>query len=139
MYSRSLASALVCLCGTLACASAGTPSTIRSMSYLRSVPSSDHYIFTEARLMAGESLLDVLRRTHPRFLQSRDITVSSPRLGEDIIGVYLNGTFAGGLEILSTIPAHLVLSVERIRSADAANRYARKHRGHALEVSLLQR
>ncbi len=109
------------------------------MSYLRAVPSADHYIFTEARLMAGESLHDVLRRTHPRFLQSRDVTATMPLLGEDIIGVYINGTFAGGLDVLSTIPAQHVLAVERVRSADAVNRYARRHRGHALEVSLLQR
>jgi hypothetical protein len=95
-------------------------------------------MFTETRFNAGETLHDVLRRTHPRFLISRDVSIYPAAMGEDVIGVYINGTYSGGLEALGSIPASHVLSVQRIKSVDAANRYARRHRSHALEVTLLK-
>lgn len=100
---------------------------------------SDQYQFGEARLVGGENLFDVLRRTRPTLLRIREIGFPLSNDASEMIGVYVDGHFAGGLDALRSIPADYVLSVKRLRGIDATNRYASRHREGILDVRLLRR
>ncbi len=104
---------------------------------LRSFSFNEQYVMGESRLVAGENLFDALRRSRPTLLRIRGISGTPTDFpGSDIIGVFINGTFAGGMETLRTIQAHEVASVRRLRGIDASNRYAGRFREGVLEIQL---
>ena len=80
----------------------------------------------------GETLYDVLRLRAPIYLRSR----AMPSQRADPIAIYINGNFSGSLEVLSLIPAHTVVSVDRISATDASIRFGAKHNSGALLVQL---
>ncbi|HUQ84523.1 MAG TPA: hypothetical protein VM076_25435 [Gemmatimonadaceae bacterium] len=87
---------------------------------------------------AGEMLSDALRRRAPIYLRSR-VNPSGELSGRmDPIAVYINGSFSGSLEVLSSIPAYEVFSVDRLAAADASIRFGPKHGSGALMVTLVR-
>ena len=57
---------------------------------------------------------------------------------DDQIGVYINGTYAGGVESLRQLFARDVYSVRRLSASETAVRYGRRHLNGVLEVKLLR-
>jgi hypothetical protein len=119
----------------LACSTA----TSTSSHFNRAQGRSDQYMIGESRVVAGESLFDLLRRTRPTLLTVRasQLATSSPLDGEDL-GVYVNGMYVGGLDAVRGLQAGSVYSVRRYRGIDSTNRFARHHRDGALEITLLR-
>jgi len=87
----------------------------------------------------GETLADVLRRRAPLYLRPRGMPSAEIPGRADPIAVYIDGSFSGGIEVLSMIPASTVFSVERISGVDATIRYGAKHNSGALLVKLVRR
>jgi hypothetical protein len=86
----------------------------------------------------GETLYDVLRRRAPLYLRPRGLPSAEIAGRADPIAVYINGSFSGSLDVLSTIPAYTVFSVDRISATDATVRYGAKHNSGALLVWLVR-
>ena len=87
---------------------------------------------------SGETLHDVLRRRAPLYLRPRG-NASSDAVGRsDPIMVYINGGFSGNVDVLSSIPAREVFSVDRITASDAMIRYGQRHNSGALLVTLVR-
>jgi hypothetical protein len=57
----------------------------------------------------------------------------------DPIAVYIDGSYSGGIDVLSAIPASTVFSVDRISAVDATIRYGGRHNSGALLVRLIRR
>jgi hypothetical protein len=87
----------------------------------------------------GETLHDVLRRRAPLYLRPRGTPSAQLPGSQDPIAVYINGTFSGGLDVLSTIPANNVFSVDRLSGVEATVRYGPRHNSGALMVTLVRR
>jgi hypothetical protein len=87
----------------------------------------------------GETLHDVLRRRAPLYLRARPNPSADLTGRADPIAVYINRSFSGSLEVLQSIPASEVFSVERISAVDAVSRYGSKHNSGALLVTLVRR
>jgi hypothetical protein len=88
---------------------------------------------------AGETLSDVLRRRAPLYLRPR-MNPSSELSGRaDPIAVYINNSYSGSLEVLTSIPAYDVFSVDRLTAAEAGMRYGPKHGSGALLINLVRR
>jgi hypothetical protein len=87
----------------------------------------------------GETLYDVLRRRAPIYLRARPNPGTELTGRADPISVYLDGNFAGSLEVLQSIPAHEVVSVNRISGVEAVTRYGTRHNSGALLVTLVRR
>lgn len=84
-------------------------------------------------------VFDVVARTWPRMF--RPEPRSAARLGAppgdsrgDVIGVYSQGTFIGGQEVLRTMLAREVLAVYRLSLSEEFARYGRAHDGGAVEI-----
>lgn len=88
---------------------------------------------------SGETLYDVLRRRVPLYLRSRPNPTSELSGHNDPIAVYINGNFSGSLEVLQSIPAYDVFSVNKMSAGEAAIRFGPKHNGGALLVTLVRR
>jgi hypothetical protein len=87
---------------------------------------------------SGETLYDVLRRRAPLYLRSRPNPTSELAGHDDPIAVYINGSFSGSLEVLQSIQAYDVYSVNRMSAGEAAIRFGPKHNGGALLVTLVR-
>ena len=87
----------------------------------------------------GETLHDVLRRRAPLYLRPRGTPSAQLPGAQDPIAVYINGSFSGGLDVLTTIPANTVFSVDRLSGVEATVRYGPKHTNGALMVTLVRR
>ena len=87
---------------------------------------------------AGETLHDVLRRRAPLYLRTRANASMDIARRTDPIAVYINGSFSGSLEVLSSIPAREVLSVDRMAATEAMIKYGQRHTGGALLVTLVR-
>jgi len=86
----------------------------------------------------GETLLDVLRRRAPLYLRPRP-SPSMEAVGRtDPVAVYINGSFSGNLDVLSSIPAREVFSVDRLAATEAMIKYGQRHSGGALMVTLVR-
>ena len=145
---RSAAPALF-LCA-LACASAPSASRLSStgaqpatVTLGSTAPSSVRGQILTGSFMSdyygGETLHDVLRRRAPLYLRPRGMPSATLPGRQDPIAVYINGSFSGGLEVLSTIPANTVFSVDRMSAVEATMRYGTKHNSGALLVTLVHR
>ena len=74
------------------------------------------------------SAYDLIRRLRPAMLSSRDPRLSSGATQESSsdafgVSVYLDGTYVGGLGVLSSIAARSVTSIRRISSATASAQF----------------
>lgn len=87
---------------------------------------------------SGETLYDVLRRRAPLYLRPRPNPSSELTGRTDPLAVYINGAFSGSVEVLQSIPAYEVFSVDRIAAPDAAIRFGPKHNSGALLVRLVR-
>ncbi len=99
----------------------------------------ERLLVPQVRRVSGESTYDLVARTRPAFLRARTPLIRPLGLGEEMIGVYIDGHFAGGAEALRDISSDYVYSVRRISVADAGIRYGRNFRDGAIEVTLLRR
>ena len=86
----------------------------------------------------GETVYDVLRRRAPIYLRPRPNPVAELNGRADPIAVYLDGNFAGSLEVLQSIPAQEVVSVTRISDVEAVTRFGAKHNSGALLLTLVR-
>ena len=106
------------------------------------VPFDANLVFgTDLGSMPGRSLYDALLHRNPSFVRVRGISAASALTSRGVpsdaaIGVYINGSFSGGVEALQTLRATDVLSVRRLSPAEAASRMARRHSNGALLVTL---
>ena len=87
---------------------------------------------------AGETLSDVLRRRAPLYLRPRANAAMDMAGRTDPIAVYINGSFSGNLEVLSSIPAREVFGVQRMSASDAMIKYGQRHTGGALLITLVR-
>jgi hypothetical protein len=113
---------------TLASSSAGNAST---RGHIQTGSFSTEYF-------SGETLYDVLRRRAPIYLRARANPTAELTGRADPIAVYLDGNFAGSLEVLQSIPAYEVVSVKRISDVEATTRYGPRHNSGALLVTLVR-
>jgi hypothetical protein len=88
---------------------------------------------------AGETLHDVLRRRLPLFLRARTASAADLTGRSEPISVFLDGSYAGSLEVLSLVPASHVFSVQRMSGGEAAVKLGPRHRGGALLVTMVRR
>lgn len=86
----------------------------------------------------GETLLDVLRRRAPLYLRPRPNPSADLAGRPDPVAVYINGAFSGNLDVLSSIPAREVFSVDRIPAAEAMIKYGHRHTSGALVITLVR-
>ena len=140
----------VFLCA-LACASA--PSTARLSTTgiqpaAASLPTSTDTRSTRGQFItgsflteyfSGETLSDALRRRAPLYMRARANPSADLAGRADPIAVYINGSYSGSLEVLTSIPAYEVFSVQRMTAADATIRFGQKHGSGALLVTLVRR
>lgn len=86
----------------------------------------------------GENLHDVLRRRAPLYLRPRSVASFDSERG-DPIAVYIDGSFAGSLDVLTLIPASEVYSVKRMPGTEAMVKFGPKHGNGALIVTMIRR
>jgi len=87
---------------------------------------------------SGETLADVLRRRAPLYLRPRPNPSAEFSRTTDPIAVYIDGSFAGSLDVLQLIPANEVFGVERLAAADATMRFGPRHNSGALLVRMVK-
>jgi len=108
---RNILSALtLCACFS-GCAPLGPTHSARTSEFGRAE------ISTAELQRAGSEpfLLAAIQRTRPDFLQTR----IDPRGGPASIAVYIDGSYAGDLSVLESLPIAAVAKVRRIRAFDA--------------------
>ena len=76
--------------------------------------------------------------TEPQAQRSRETRIGLVMYGGVSLAVYINGSFSGSFEVLQSIPASEVFSVDRIGASDAAVRFGPKHNSGALLVRLVR-
>ena len=134
----------------LACASAPSAarlSTTGVQSTSTSVPVAGAAQFGRGQFLTGsfltdyfpgETLADVLRRRAPLYLRPRANPVADAYGRTDPIAVYINGSFSGNLDVLSSIPAYEVFAVERIHAPEATIKFGPRHGSGALMITLVR-
>ena len=88
---------------------------------------------------SGETLYDVLRRRAPLYLRPRSNPTTEVNGRGDPVAVYINGAFSGNLDVLSSIPAREVFSVDRVPATEAMMRFGQRHSSGALMINLVRR
>ena len=87
----------------------------------------------------GETLYDVLRLRQPIFLKPRAGTSLEMGGHGEPLAVYIDGSFAGTLDVLQLLPAYTVFSVDRLSSTEAMQRYgSRNNSSGALVVTTIR-
>jgi hypothetical protein len=87
---------------------------------------------------SGETLADVLRRRAPLYLRPRPNPSADFNRTADPIAVYIDGSFAGSLDVLQLIPAYEVIGVERLAASEATIRFGPRHNSGALLVKMVK-
>ena len=88
----------------------------------------------------GETLREFLLRRAPNALRLRDpIAAASTSPFEPPIGIYINGNFAGGVEVLESILATDVITVRRLTASAMPVTIARHHSDGILDIRLRMR
>jgi hypothetical protein len=135
---------------TLACASApsatrlsttGVQSASTSVPVAGPQPSGRGQLLTGSFLteyFPGENLADVLRRRAPLYLRPRSNAVSDSYGRTDPIAVYINGSFSGNLDVLTSIPAYEVFAVDRMSASEATIKFGPRHGSGALMITLVR-
>ena len=88
---------------------------------------------------AGESIHDMLRRRLPLYLRPRGATGPDLDGRNPPISVFIDGSYAGSLEVLGLIPASHVFSVQRMPGAEAAIKFGPRHNAGALVITMVRR
>ena len=86
----------------------------------------------------GETLYDVLRLRAPIYLRPRPNPSLELTGRADPLAVYIDGSFAGSIDVLQLLPAHEVASVDRISAVESVTRYGTKHNNGALLVTMVR-
>ena len=86
----------------------------------------------------GETLYDVLRLRAPIYLRPRPNPSLELTGRADPLAVYIDGSFAGTIDVLQLLPAHEVASVNRISAVESVTRYGTKHNNGALLVTMVR-
>ena len=87
----------------------------------------------------GETLYDVLRLRAPIYLKPRAGASVETSVHAEPLAVYIDGAFAGTLDVLQLLPAHTVFSVDRLSSTEAMQRYgSRNNSSGALVVTMIR-
>ncbi len=87
----------------------------------------------------ASTLLDVLRRTRPQMLRARSGTAGMLAT-EDAINVFIDGHYAGGVDVLAEIATSRVFSVRMVRPTAGYLRQGTQPRhAHALFVTTVHR
>jgi len=87
----------------------------------------------------GETLYDVLRLRAPIYLKPRAGGSVEMSVHAEPLAVYIDGAFAGTLDVLQLLPAHTVFSVDRLSSTEAMQRYgSRNNSSSALVVMMIR-
>jgi hypothetical protein len=111
-----------------------------SFSASRSGITSDPAVLVGSRIekvRGSETALEFIRRTNPLYLNTRAVRMpGSPFSRDDLVAVYVNGTYSGELDALEMIPAREIVSVRRVSASEGANVFGRTHRNGALIVRM---
>lgn len=102
----------------------------------RSIMAAQSFVIGPAARANHVTLLDAINASRPLFLSRQSATGMSSEPGREVIGVYIDGAYAGGADVLSGIPAHTVAAVHRISSGNTLGYFGRFHPGGALYVAL---
>jgi hypothetical protein len=81
------------------------------------------------------SLYDVVGRYWPQVLRPSMQETFAPDPRGDIVGVYIDGNFAGGQEALRGIRASAVASIRRLTRSEEYVKWGKSHAGGALDIS----
>lgn len=116
----------------VACASSGSSSGTSTSGGPRE--NADRLVLAEndARLQAGGSLLDLIRRERPQWLTRRASSIGAG--GQNDIVVYRDGVRIGGPEVLREIPINVVATATWLDGPEAAARFGLNHQYGAILV-----
>lgn len=136
------------VCATSACAAsrAAGPRTAGEMAPLASVagpPSAPSVAFATRSLIPRAaldidpwlSLHEVVGRYWPQLLRPPQRLLAAPDPRGDVLGVYIDGNFAGGQESLRGIRAGAVRSLARLSQSEEHARFGRAHAGGGVIVT----
>src|SRR6187551_3046565 len=132
VFLCALACASVPSTARLSSTGAAAPTTTTVVSSGRTASSRGQLLTGTGRVdyFGGETLYDVLRlRPNP----SLELTGRA-----DPLAVYIDGSFAGSIDVLQLLPAHEVASVDRISAVESVTRYGTKHNNGALLVTMVR-
>ena len=146
MHTLGVAVALATAAGLNACASASAgrkdvamprPLMNTAVPRGRSVPSHDVVFADEIRRVPATNAYTALERTRPDFLRVRG--QSSILLQPRDIDVFLNGQYAGGIDVLRSLPSDFIAKVQLVQRSQGYVLYGEQLRGdHALFITLLK-
>ncbi len=125
MQRLILAATLVAM--ATACYSGGTGATR---------PGGSGVLLRDEIMAAGDfsTAYDAVRHLRPQFLRNRGATSIRTAQPDPLI-VYLNGVSAGGVDVLTRIPATDIQSIRYLNGRDATTRFGTGHGGGVLEVT----
>ena len=103
-------------------------------------PGSSHDVVLadELRRVPATNLFTALERARPDFLRVRASTAAMRRQSPEI-DVFLNGQYAGGAEVLRSIPSDFVTRIQLVQRSQGYVMHGPQLRGeHALFVTLVR-
>ena len=107
--------------GVPACAPVTQEREVLSFEPARRGRGSDEISREEARAVEGTTAADVIARLRPEFLRAKSSRVA---LDQQVApSVYHNGAFAGGLDVLGTIPIAPILDIRYLTPVAARSHY----------------
>ena len=117
---------------TIACASSQSGSSANTSGGPRE--NADRLVLAanDARLQAGGSLLDLIRRERPQWLTRRTTSIGAG--GQNDIVVYRDGVRVGGPDVLREIPVNIVGTATWLDGPEAAARFGLNHQYGAILV-----
>ena len=99
-----------------------SPEPLAGSEEPRGIARTDNQILAaDFRDVQGHTAADAVRQLRPSFLRSRGVT----RMGSGPVfpAVFLDGRFAGGIDVLSTIPIAPVLEIRYVSASEAKSQY----------------
>ena len=81
------------------------------------------------------SLYDIVVRTWPAMLRPPRTSNVVPRGPNDVVGVYADGAFIGGVETLRSVFARDVVQMRRLSQAEEFHRFGHAHPGGGLVIA----
>lgn len=133
-----LSSSLVLLATLTACASRPAPGG-RSALAISSIRPALILGNQVEPVQQGETLREFFLRRAPNALHLRDPIARTNSPFDPPIGVYINGSFAGGTEVLQSILATDVLTVRRLSASAMPVSIARHHSDGIVDIRLRMR
>ena len=114
-----------------ACATGTPPSLLSSPT----VSTSSRYVLTSSEIAAVDvnNALEAVRRLRPDLLLRRaNVITEDPYQGAPVL--YVDNVFQGKLDLLSTIPAHVVKEIRYHAATAAMNEFGRFYAGGVIAV-----